>query len=83
MNCELERPTSAIIAGGSVATLVQAVQAREEQRDILVRELATADQISKVAQAQWAAVERQLQEKLRDWKGLLSGLSTPQPNWNC
>ena len=71
VNRELERLTSAIVAGGSGATLVQAMKEREEHRDILMRELATADQVSKIGQVQWAAVERQLQEKLKDWKGLL------------
>lgn len=69
---ELGRLTEAMGAGGGV-TLVEAVQAREAQRQTLRGELAALDQLTQVGRLDRAQLERTTRECLTDWQGLLAG----------
>jgi site-specific DNA recombinase len=74
---QLDRLMVAVAAGGELPVLLQGIKERQDRLDRLTRELTTADQQVKVSQLQWSTVERQIMEKLQDWKGLLQR-HTPQ-----
>jgi hypothetical protein len=66
---ELERLTAAIVAGGSIDTLVEALRQRETQRETIRRELASLDATLKPID--WRRLDREITTKLTDWKALL------------
>jgi site-specific DNA recombinase len=69
---ELGRLAEAIAAGGGV-TLVEAVRARETQRETLQGELVALDQLTQVGRLDRAQLEQTTRECLTDWQGLLAG----------
>lgn len=73
----LRRLTKAVAAGGRLPALVAAMQAREAERATIQREVDTMSRASSVASLSASSVEKQLREKIDDWKGLLAR-RTPQ-----
>jgi hypothetical protein len=67
---ELERLTAAVVAGGEVATLVQAMKDRERRRDALQRDLAVLDR-PRTGPTDANTIRELLREKVAEWKGLL------------
>ncbi len=67
---ELERLTGAVLAGGEVATLVQAMRDRERRRVELERELEEVSHI-RPARIDAGRVRLALREKLTEWRALL------------
>jgi hypothetical protein len=74
---ELVRLTGAIIAGGELPTVTQAIKARERQRGQLERELQTFEELSQVSEIDTANLERELSEILAGRRDLLAK-QTPQ-----
>lgn len=65
---ELVTLTAAIVAGGAVATLVQAIRDRETQRDVLKGALAGVERLTTQTPAD---VEREIRARLEDWRAML------------
>jgi len=70
MQSELERLTAAVVAGGEVVTLVQAMKDRERRRDVLQRDLAALDR-PRNAPTEAHAIRALLNERIAEWRGLL------------
>ena len=69
---ELARLTEAIIAGGDLPTLTQAMKDRERRRAQLERELQGLADLAEVSQISVADLERELSLILDDWRALLA-----------
>ena len=69
---QLANLTAAVAAGGGeTATLVQAVKDRERERARLHRALADLKTLERLAALDVADLQRRLERKLADWRGLL------------
>lgn len=69
VNRDLDRLTTAIVTTGPVPSVLDAIKARERERTTLTRDLRALDAAGKAVD--WRTVERDLQAKLEDWRGLL------------
>jgi hypothetical protein len=70
VGAELGALTAAIVAGGEVATLVEAIRQAERRRDALAREMSELDR-PRVRPLGPAKQERLLAAKMSEWKELL------------
>jgi DNA repair exonuclease SbcCD ATPase subunit len=68
---EQERLVAAISAAGQIDALARALQQRERQKARLVAELAALGQVSRHSSTQATRLERELRERLTEWRALL------------
>jgi site-specific DNA recombinase len=70
VQCELQRLTAAILAGGEAATLVQAIKEKERHREVLARDLMALERPRPVI-ADAARLREELRKKLAEWRSML------------
>ena len=70
---ELGRLTEALATGGELTSVVSAIQERERRRQALQGQLAGLDRVQEFTAADGRRVERELRDKLSDWRYLLRG----------
>ena len=70
---ELDRLTTAVLAGADVSTLVEAMRERERRREALQRRVRLGRDLERphLARADACRVRQELREKLKDWRAML------------
>ena len=68
---EVERLTQAIVQGGELAPLVEALKAREEHRDAIRAELASLDGRRRLTDLDAGRLASKAEKRLEEWRGLL------------
>ena len=68
---EVERLTEAIVAGGSLVSLVTALKTREHRRDELRRRLGALDYQRRLSDLDVRRLAKKARGRLEDWQGLL------------
>ncbi len=69
---ELARLTQAVVAGGPVSTLVEAIKDRERRREAFKRNLDALDRLDDVADLDTERLKHALKDMLADWRALLT-----------
>jgi len=68
---ELARLTQAVVNGGQVQTLVQAIRDAEERQERIKDQLDALDRAASLRQVNVKSLEPELKRRLKDWSGLL------------
>ena len=71
VDTELARLSAAIATGGSLASLLQAVKDREQEKGRISQALAGLEGLGSISQLDLRQLERVLRARLADWQGLL------------
>jgi hypothetical protein len=72
IEAELGRLTKALVSGGPLPSIVDAIRERERQRIRAQAELSSLEQLDQVRGLDLGRLERDLTAKIADWRGLLS-----------
>ncbi|MGH7265673.1 MAG: recombinase family protein [Candidatus Rokuibacteriota bacterium] len=68
---ELGRLSAAVAEGGDLPALLDAIKTREQRKRRLQEELAGPQNLERVAAADTSQLQRELEARLADWRGLL------------
>jgi hypothetical protein len=77
---ELARLAAAVAAGGQLPTLLDVLRNREQKRTHLRQQIEGLDGLRQVSDFDVRKIERQLRDKLDDWRGLFRRQDASPPH---
>lgn len=71
IDVEIAHLVKAIAAGGQLASLIAAMKEREQQRDQLLQQVASLNQLRDIGHLDVKRIEKDLRVRVKEWRGLL------------